>query len=781
MYVGATYAAALWLARRAGQRVPLRIAFLFYALVLVFFFRPLTTNTINVPVDYYTALLPWRDLGPRPNMSNPFGNDVSLQLVPWAHEVREQWKSGRIPLWNESAASGMPLLANGQSGALSLLRILALPLELGHAMAAEAAWKVLIALTFTFLYCRRRYGELASALAAVSFAFGAFLIVWLHYAHTTVAAFLPAALCAVDLLAERVSFGRFVFAAAVWGVMLTGGHPETASHIAFFTVLAILWIAFVEGAPRRFVVAALGSIATGALLAAPLIIPLVELLTKSQRYMMVKGGGPPKKMLADWASTIAMLQPRFFGDIPQHDPWGPAVPETITGFVGALGVVAGIAVLLTVVARRRWRSREAFFVLATLVAIGVVYFWPGVINLFQLLFRYAANARVRLFIAFFLSVQIAPLIEMIVRRERAAVLTAILATSALYFAMLRFPIPIFNWRLDAVLALLPGVIVLLLATMAAFAARARWLMLAALFAAVIAELWTVTNRWVPVLPAKAMVPPTPLVRALIQLRDQNPPNSFRIAGYGAELFPNLSAMYGLQDIRGHDPMAMFRYMGLLQVSAHYSAGDYFAQWKDLDTRLLDYLNVKYYVMSSRESESDPRFKLVYDGRDGRIYENRDAMPRFFAIRNVVLQFDQNHFIEALARHDDWAHTAILERLPVENDTMRTDLLAPRPLDAPEGSVTITQSLPTRYRMHVRAPRYTLLASSIPAAPGWKVTRNGGRTPLIRVNAAFVGFVVPPGESDVEVRYAPASFWIGVALSLATIAALVAYHLLGRLR
>jgi hypothetical protein len=778
LYVGALYAAAVWLARRGGQPIPARIALFFYLLVLVFFFQPLTMNTINVPVDYYEELLPWRDLGPRPNTSNPHLNDVALQMVPWAHEVREQWKSGRIPLWNETAGAGTPLLANSQSGALSLLRLLALPLDLGHSMAAEGAWKVLIALTFTFLYCRRRYGELASAFAAVSFGFGAFLIVWLHYPHTTVAAFLPAALYAVDLLADGVTFGRFAFASAVWGLILTGGHPETASHIAFFTVLAILWIAFVERtASRRFVVAGLGSIAAGALLAAPLIIPFMEAVTKSLRYFLLKNAGPPQKMLADWASTVGMLQPHFFGNVPMEKAWGPEGPENITGFVGALGVVAGIAVLLSVVRGRRWRSREAFFVLATVVAIGIVYFWPGIVDAFNLIFRFAANARVRLLIAFFLAVQIAALIDMIA--DRVTVLIAIMATGALYLSMMRFHFPTRAERWDAVLALLPSVAVLLVATVAVLVARRRpWMVLALLFIAV-GEVWNVTWAWNPVLPASAMYPPTPLVRELVQLKAQNPPDSFRVVGYGAMIFPNLSTIYGLQDIRAHDVMAPWRYMGLLQVVAKYNAGDYFAQWLDLKTRLLDYLNVKYYAMSPRERIDDPRFKLVYDGRDGRIYENRDVLPRFFAVRNVILEFDEQRWIQALARHEDWANTAILDRLPVDNDRMRSDLLAPRPLDTPQASVSITAAAPTRYRLRVDAPRYTLVVSSVPWSPGWKVTRNGAGVRVIRVNAAFVGFVVSPGVSEVEVRYAPTSFWAGVAISLATIAAFAAYRLMRR--
>src|SRR2546427_358531 len=82
-------------------------------------------------------------------------------------------------------------LANGQSGAFSILRIAALPLPLGYSFTAEAALKMLIALTFTFLFCRRRgYSELASTIGAIGFGFCTFIAAWLHFPHTTAAVFL---------------------------------------------------------------------------------------------------------------------------------------------------------------------------------------------------------------------------------------------------------------------------------------------------------------------------------------------------------------------------------------------------------------------------------------------------------------------------------------------------------------------------------------------------------------------------------------------------------------
>ncbi|HWS73313.1 MAG TPA: hypothetical protein VN605_14470, partial [Thermoanaerobaculia bacterium] len=180
LYVGALYGLAVWLARRAGVELRPRIAAFFYAIVLLFLFRPMTQAYVNLPVDIVDTLPPWSHQTIRPRMANSEMSDITLQIVPWAHQAREQWKSLRVPLWNEREGAGYPLLANGQSAPFSLLRLITLPLSLGNAFTAEAAFKLLIALTFTYLFCRRRkWGELPSAIGALSFAFCTFLHVWL--------------------------------------------------------------------------------------------------------------------------------------------------------------------------------------------------------------------------------------------------------------------------------------------------------------------------------------------------------------------------------------------------------------------------------------------------------------------------------------------------------------------------------------------------------------------------------------------------------------------------
>ena len=87
LYVGVLYGAAIAIARRAGVELPRRIAFLFYALVLVFFFKPMTQAYVNIPVDVLSTIPPWSLVEER-SFVNAEMNDVTFQHAPWAHQAR---------------------------------------------------------------------------------------------------------------------------------------------------------------------------------------------------------------------------------------------------------------------------------------------------------------------------------------------------------------------------------------------------------------------------------------------------------------------------------------------------------------------------------------------------------------------------------------------------------------------------------------------------------------------------------------------------------------------
>ena len=207
---------------------------------------------VNVPVDFIRILPPWGNWYRRAMLSNPEMNDLAMQIVPWAHQVREAGARCTSRSGTRSPAAAIRCWPTAQSSALSPLRLLALPLPLGYAMTAEAAMKLLIALTFMYLLCRRRYDELPVAIGAIAFGFCTFVITWLHFPIVTVGG-LAAGGVSRDRAAGRTAprTARFVFAVVVWTVMLFGGHPETVDARTFFGGLFALWIAFVERAGCR--------------------------------------------------------------------------------------------------------------------------------------------------------------------------------------------------------------------------------------------------------------------------------------------------------------------------------------------------------------------------------------------------------------------------------------------------------------------------------------------------------------------------------------------------
>ena len=777
LHVLVVYGVAVALARRSRVDLPWRVAGLFYALVLVFLFRVLAQDNVSFCIDTLNTLPPWTYLTSDRKPLNGELNDLPLQIVPWAHQVRQSWTSLRLPLWNERAGCGYPLLANGQSSAFSIVRLLTLPLSLGHAMSAEAALKLLIALTFTFLYCRgRRYSEIASVAGAVSFGFCGFLVSWLHFPLVTVACFAPAVLYCIDRLAEGATYARFVFAVAVAVAMIYGGHPETVSHLFLLATGYVLWMCFVERPDgldwKTLFRTLLGAAAVATLLSLPYLAPVAEAIPQSRRYRELKQAPlSPAVGYADWISAVLLVQPHFFGRAPLQKTWLPADTEPLSGYAGVLAIAAWVAVVANAVLRRQFRSREVFFALASLAAIGVIFNWPFFSHAIHAVLPIGAHARVRFIFALMVALQAAAAVDFARRTPLLIGITAAAVTLIALLTRIHFPSP--DWRHVAVVTMTPSIAVLLFAVIAIVVRRpVAWL---PVIAAMVVELFLAGRSRNPPVPNALTYPRTPLTRALDALKKQHPPNDpFRIAGVGAVLYPNAHAVYGYEDIRVHDPMSNQRYLDFMALAAGMDIDRYHQWWeRDIETHTIDLLNVRYVATYTDTVIRDrARFREVYVGPDGSIFENRDALPRFFAVRNVILDFDRASFLRRLRENQEWGQTAFLDRLQVENQRMSDDFFHPRPADAPLAKVRIVDAGPTAYRVHVSAPRYSLVVSSVAWWPGWKVERDGKRIDPIRVNSAFLGFAVPPGESDVRVWYSPLPFQLGAAIALLTVGGLV---------
>ena len=192
--------------------------------------------------------------------------------------------------------------------------------------------------------------------------------------------------------------------AVIGATIVFCGHPETAVHILLFAIAYVLWIAIVEKR-RDFLPALIGAGAVAVLLALPIIVPFAENVRRSTRFEDVKtaNGDMP---FSDATSLALLVQPRLYGTRPGN-PWGPAGAEAVTGFAGILGIAAVIAVAIDTIAKRRFRDREVFFVIA---AIGIFVLLANVkpaVAALHAIIGLAANARLRFLFAWILAVLIA--------------------------------------------------------------------------------------------------------------------------------------------------------------------------------------------------------------------------------------------------------------------------------------------------------------------------------------------------------------------------------------
>lgn len=684
LHVALVYATAVLVARRARVDIPWRVAALFYALVLAFLFKPMTGPYVNFPTDVAELISPWSATAPagrsKFNVSRYEMQDVVFQMAPWAHQVRESWKSLEVPLFNPLAGSGVPLMANMQSQALSPFRLLALPLSLGHSMTAEAAMKILVALTFTFLYCRRRYDVLPSVTGAIAFGFGTFVIAWLNMPHATVAAFLPAVIYAIDLLAETRTFGRLVFASVLGPLILFGGHPETTAHIVFFATLYALWVIAFARDRLRLIGFLAAACVIAACLSAPLLLPFAETLRGTVRYEETKAH----------PHTEATAYSDFASLVPLVDPRKGSRAEVICGFAGFLGIAAWFGLLARVIAKRDWRSHEAWLVIATVLVFATIDDW-AIAAPFRQLFALSLNYRMRLFFCFLAAAMTAALVQH-ARRERLPLIASLIGGVALLAYL----------HAKADIALLTSAAVLIAA-----ATRIRL----AVAAAVFAELWLAAHDWNPIRPIREVYPRTPLIEALTRLQANQP---YRMAGLGGALFPNTQALFGLEDARVHDPMATSRYARTLGAAMPYTTGEYYWKFTDANAPMIDALNVKWLVTDPGVALAG-KWKLLYDGLDGRIYENGTVRPRFEGAQIVRAEGDE-------------------------------------------------------YELRVDAPHQTMVKASLAYWPGWRVTHNGKSLKPGMVDGAFLGFVVP-GSGTVKVKYLPQSFVIGMIAALAALISL----------
>jgi hypothetical protein len=163
--------------------------------------------------------------------------------------VAEQWKEGRVPLWNPYIFGGTPLLAAIQGGVFYAPNVLLLlePLWLWYGYSILLQYS--LSGVFSFLYLRRLDLSRAAAVAgSLVYALGAFSMGHLgHVGMLRTVPWLPLALWGFEAGAAGVLHQR---RRAAIGLMAVAGHPRSRSTRSRRGTHA-LWLTVGEAGERR--------------------------------------------------------------------------------------------------------------------------------------------------------------------------------------------------------------------------------------------------------------------------------------------------------------------------------------------------------------------------------------------------------------------------------------------------------------------------------------------------------------------------------------------------
>ncbi|HEX9163037.1 MAG TPA: YfhO family protein, partial [Thermoanaerobaculia bacterium] len=269
--------------------------------------------------------------------------------------------------------------------------------------------------------------------------------------------------------------------------------------------------------------------------------------------------------------------------------------------------------------------------------------------------------------------------------------------------------------------------------------------LAILFVLVLAQRIAEEAGAYPTLPARTAYPPIPLLEPL--RKDSAP---FRIAGVGDSFPPGTSAMYGLQDVRGYEPMTLKRYADTYPL---WCAAQpvWFNRVDDLTRPFLSLLNVRYAIASEAVSVPDS-WREVRSDRGARLFENTRVLDRAFIPRTIRLGVSEADELIEMDHATDFADVA----------WVRAAMPAQQRDNGPGRVTTIDHGSELLLTAEMQRAGWIILSE--PSWKGWRAYVDSSRVETQIANRALLAVYVPAGKHNVRLIYRPESFVIGRAIS-----------------
>lgn len=215
---------------------------------------------------------------------------------------------------------------------------------------------------------------------------------------------------------------------------------------------------------------------------------------------------------------------------------------------------------------------------------------------------------------------------------------------------------------------------------------------------------------------------------------------------------------------GNDPFALSRVLAVRRIFCSAEPWLRYCPVSDLQSPLLNLLNVRYIVVWAPDAPPYPwepllksGFRLAAHLPGHKVFENSGALPRFYLVGRIESSRSLEETVARMKGHGfDPGGIAIVEGVPPWEAGDRPP---------PSQSVTVLRYAQREVRLKVKTPAPAFLVTSETHYPGWRAWVDSRERPIRMTNGAFRGLEIPSGEHEVTMRYRPIAFWYGLAVSV----------------
>lgn len=754
--------------------------------VILLFFNQVFFGKIPFPGDLLISENPYKaetfqgyNPGSYPNKAQ--GQDVITEMYPWRYFSIQQLKNGRIPFWNPYNFSGNPQLANFQTAVFYPLNFLYFILPFNLSWTILIILEPFLAAIFMFIFLTKslKLSNFASFLGAISFGFSSYMTVWLEWGnigHTLL--WLPLALFFVKRITEKINVSNFVSLIAVLTVSFLGGYVQGAFYLYLLSIFYFIYLLkIVKDKPKKiayFTIALVLSI----LLSSFQFLSTLYLFTSSTR------GGYSLSQISDlllpikyWVTIFAS---DFFGNPATRNYW---IQGTYIERVAYIGVSF---ILFAFISIKSKKKEKRFFTILAIISLLLSTNLPLIKLLYLIpipvisttvptrelsIFIFSAIVLGAIGIDYWENNKFKTKIPWIFLGIYAFILLiAVVSWKLNFLPYQNFYITIRNLILPSILAVSTVIIFYLF--------KSNPIGKVFLTLVIILDLLYFFNKITPFSIPEFVYPKTSVITYLQKNAGIN-----RFWGYGsAYINPNFQTYDKTYSPEGNDPLHIQTYGMLLASSGNgmipkvlprpdaniapgYGSSDLYNNF--YRQRILNLLGVKYILNQTTSQDYDSSFpkdkyNLVWQKSPWQIYENKEALPRFFLANDYRVYKSKSAVLNNIYNKDiNLEKTLLLE----SNPDIKIDKES-------QNSVKLLSYTPNEIVFSTKSSGNSLFFLSDNYYPQWNSYIDGKNTETLIADYSFRAVPVPKGEHKVEFIYNSRYFSMGAKISLISLLVLL---------